>query len=70
MSDTELLIAVLCISPLVSWFLCIFWGALKQQRREGTDRYDYRPGSKPFRPESKIKPFRKSSDMLTKIDDE
>jgi hypothetical protein len=44
--------------------LCTFWNALKRTRRDGTDRYNPRPGSQPFRPDSKVKPFKRSRDML------
>ena len=70
MTDTQLLFAVLCLSPLVSFALCAVWRTLELNSREGDTRRYPRPGTQPFRPESKIKPFRKSSDMLTKVDDE
>lgn len=70
MTDTQLLVAVLCISPLVTFGLCAVWRILELNARESdTGRYP-RPGTQPFKSESKIKPFRKSSDMLTKVDDE
>jgi hypothetical protein len=70
MTDTQLLVAILCISPLVTFGLCAVWRILELNSRDGDTKRYPRPGTEPFRPESKIKPFRKSSDMLTKIDDE
>lgn len=70
MTDTQLLVAVLCISPLVTFGLCAVWRVLELNARESDTRRYPRPGTQPFRPESKIKPFRKHPDMLTKIDDE
>lgn len=70
MTETQLLIAILCISPLVTFGLCAVWRVLELNQRDGDTRRYPRPGTQPFKPESKIKPLRKSSDMLTKIDDE
>lgn len=70
MTDTQLLVAILCISPLVTFGLCAVWRILELNSRDGDTRRYPRPGTEPYRPESKIKPFRKSSDMLTKVDDE
>jgi hypothetical protein len=69
-TDTHLLIAVLCISPLVSFALCAFWRILWLNSRDGDTRRYPRPGTHPFRPESKIKPFKRSPDMVVKVDDE
>jgi len=70
MTDTQLLIALLCISPLLTFGLCAVWRILELNSRDGDTKRYPRPGTQPFRPESKIKPFKKSPDMLTKIDDE
>jgi len=39
-------------------------------QRDGDTRRYPRPGTKPFKPESKIKPFKRSPDMVIKVDDE
>lgn len=70
MSESHLLIALLCIMPIVCFGICAFWRGLELNARESDTRRYPRPGTEPFRPESKIKPFRKHPDMLTKIDDE
>lgn len=70
MSDELILLIALCLSPFVSFALCAVWRVLELNARENDTRRYPRPGTEPYRPESKIKPFRKSSDMLTKIDDE
>ena len=69
MTDTQLLVAVLCISPLVSFGLCAVWHILQLNAKEGDTKRFPRPGTHPERPDG-FKPFRKHPDMLTKIDDE
>lgn len=58
-----------CLLPAIMLAVCGFWRILELNSRDGDTKRYPRPGTEPFRPESKIKPFRKSSDML-KIDDE
>jgi hypothetical protein len=69
MTDTQLLFAVLCLSPLVSFALCAVWRALELNARDSDTKRYPRPGTHPTRPDG-FKPFRKHPDMLTKIDDE
>lgn len=66
MTDTHLLIAVLCISPLVSFTLCAVWRTLELNARESDTRRYPRPGTEPFRPDSKLKKWRNHPDMLDK----
>jgi hypothetical protein len=69
MTDSQLLFAVLCLSPLVSFALCIFWRVLWLNARESDTRRYPRPGTHPKRPDG-FKPFRKHPDMLKPIDKE
>ena len=68
MTDTQLLIAVLCISPLVSFGLCAVWRILELNARESDTRRYPRPGTQPHRPEG-FKPFRKHPVMLVPPDE-
>jgi len=69
MTEIQLLVAILCISPLVTFGLCAVWRVLELNSREGDTRRFPRPGTHPERPDG-FKPFRKHPDMLTKVDDE
>lgn len=69
MTDTQLLFAVLCLSPLVSFALCAVWRTLELNARDSDTKRYPRPGTNPDRPEG-FKPFRKHPDMLKKVDDE
>jgi hypothetical protein len=73
MNESET-IAILCFSfclmPAMLFAICAVWRVLELNSREGDTRRYPRPGTQPFKPESKIKPFKRSSDMLKKIDDE
>ena len=63
-----LLIAAMTLSFLAGFLSGYFGKQLRRSKRDGTDRYDPRPGSQPFRPDSKLKPFKKSPDMC--VEDE
>jgi hypothetical protein len=69
MTDTQLLVAVLCISPLVTFGLCAVWRILELNSRDSDTRRYPRPGTHPERPDG-FKPFKRHPDMLKKIDDE
>jgi hypothetical protein len=69
MSDTQLLVAILCISPLLTFGLCAVWRILELNSRDGDTKRYPRPGTHPERPDG-FKPFRKHPDMLRPIDKE
>jgi len=66
MSDRDLLIAALCLIPVVTALTAIFACELRIQYRESDTRRLPKPGTQPFRPDSKVKPWKKSDDMLKK----
>lgn len=70
MNDIDALLIAICLMPGITCLVCIFACELRIQHRDADTKRYPRPGTEPFRPESKIKPYRKSSDMLKKIDDE
>jgi hypothetical protein len=69
MSDTQLLVAILCISPLLTFGLCAVWRILELNSRDGDTKRYPRPGTHPERPDG-FKQFRKHPDMLRPIDKE
>jgi hypothetical protein len=60
----ESILIALCVAFLGGVLVGAFWRVFRDEDRSSTDRYP-RPGTQPFRPESKIRPFRRSVDMLT-----
>ena len=68
MNETQLLCAAICIMPFITVLACVYACALRIQHREGDTRRFRRPGTEPFRPDSKLKPFKKSPDMC--VEDE
>lgn len=72
MSESDV-VMIICAAPCIGFWFGVIAGMMYStfvyEDRASTKKHP-RPGTQPFRPESKIKPFRKSSDMLTKIDDE
>lgn len=64
----NLLLGAMFLSFLAGFLSGYFGKLLTRSKRDGTDRYDPRPGTQPFKPDSKLKPFKRSKDMC--IDDE
>lgn len=67
MSDTVLLTA-LCGASICAFsggfFVGIMWMSFRIEDRESTARGQGRPGTQPYKPISKIKPYGKHPDML------
>lgn len=60
-----LLFSAMCMMFSGGVIVGVFWRGLRRQAHEGTDRFNPRPGTQPFRPKSRLKPFHRSPDMLT-----
>lgn len=68
MSQEEI-ITILCAAPCLAFWLGVFVGMMYStfayEDRESSRRHP-RPGTEPFRPDSKLKPYKRSPDMLDK----
>lgn len=60
-----LLFVAMCLCFNGGFLVGVMWFAFRANDRDSTKRHP-RPGTEPFRPASKLKPYKRSPDMLDK----
>jgi len=64
--DWEAIVTATCFGAFGGLMIVAMVLHFRIQDRDSTKRQGARPGTQPFKPESKVKPWRKSDDMLKK----